>query len=70
MADLADYWYEIPPGDEIRQGDILRDLVVIWLPRDLPASDELNPADDSFAVRLDSDRWDWIELPLLTLAPL
>jgi hypothetical protein len=33
------HWYEVVEDDELRQGDILRNLLCFWLPSDLPVLD-------------------------------
>ena len=54
---VHDFWYEIPNGPALRQGDILRQLVVIWLPQDLPVLEPIGP---EIPVRPEWREGDWI----------
>jgi len=52
-------WYEIVQAPVLRQGDILRDLLVYWLPQTLPVL-ENDPPDGHLAVDAAWDRGTWI----------
>jgi hypothetical protein len=52
-------WYEIAEAPVLRQGDILRDLLVYWLPQTLPVP-ENDPPDGNINVSAAWDRGTWI----------
>lgn len=62
-APPGEHWYEVVDegDDSLRQGDIFRDLVVYWLPDDLPTLDDDADADD-VELTVNADRGDWIVL--------
>lgn len=54
-----DHWYEVPAGPELRQGDILRDVFVIWFPQETTIDPP--PTDKSqFTVVPEWQKGDWI----------
>jgi hypothetical protein len=59
--DVGAYWYDIVTDDSIRQGDIFRNLLVGWLPDDLPVP---TPGEESKLreASLQFGRADWIVL--------
>ena len=54
-----EHWYEIPVGPELRQGDILRRLLVMWLPQELPVLEHV-PEDGEPPVKPEWVVGDWI----------
>lgn len=52
-------WYEIAGAPVLRQGDILRDLLVYWLPQTLPIP-ENDPPGGTIEVSAAWDRGTWI----------
>lgn len=64
--DYWEHWFEVvDAGDQsLRQGDVFRDLVVYWLPDDLPIPEqEEDGLDlDEVEVNLQASRGDWIVL--------
>lgn len=62
LRDVGPYWYEIVNDDSIRQGDIFRNLLAVWLPDDLPIPDVGHEAETLAGTRLKFERADWIVL--------
>jgi hypothetical protein len=52
-------WYEIVEAPILRQGDILRDLPIVWFPQTLPIP-EGDPPTGTIAVNAVWDRGTWI----------
>lgn len=59
LLPIHDSWYEIPDGPALRQGDIFRRLLVLWLPQELPLFDKVRP-EQKLPVEPEWDIGDWI----------
>jgi hypothetical protein len=60
--NIHDYWYDIPVGPELRQGDIFRRLLVMWFPQDLPVGMDLPRDAEELTVKPEWAVGDWIVL--------
>lgn len=54
-----EHWYQVVEDDSLRQGDIFRDLLVFWLPDDLPII-EGEPDEEQAEVVAEWSRGHWI----------
>jgi len=58
--NIHEHWYDIPAGPELRQGDIVRGLLVMWFPQNLRI--DAPPATDDAKITV-TPEWavsDWI----------
>lgn len=62
LRDVGKFWYEVITDDSIRQGDIVQNLVAIWLPDDLTAPEVDTEAKALGTTDLLFERSDWIVL--------
>ena len=57
---LADLWYEVVEDATLRQGDIIRNVVVFAFPQDLPVLNRQPEPEEQFTVKADWLIADWI----------